>query len=74
MIPKIKRGEDSQGPYYKAGASKVHYQSGDKKSRASAKGRVEKDAKKAKAARKRKAVVSGGVLPANIVHLRLRKN
>ena len=56
---------------------KIKRKSGDKKSRASAKGRVEKDAKKAKAkAGRKKAKMQGGYATggANIVHLRLRKN
>lgn len=39
-IKQVRRGVDSQGPYYKKGDKKVHYQSGDKRSRASAHGRV----------------------------------
>lgn len=41
----LKRGVDSQGPYFKKGSKKVHYKPGDKRSRESAKGRVEGGAK-----------------------------
>ena len=47
----VRRGEDSQGPYYQWGKSgkKYHYKKGDKRSRKSAKAKAKKQGRAIKA-------------------------